>query len=143
GDALRWAAEWAAPSGGFGRFALKAQTNVVGTNIALSAVNVELDGNVGEGVLSFNGDGRKTVQGTLAADALDLTTYITGGRALTSNERSWSLRPIVLDSLNGIDVDMRMSAARVSLAAVKIGRTAGTVNLRSGSLTLAIGESQV
>ena len=38
------------PSGGFGRFALKAQTNVAGGNIALSGVNVELDGNAGEGV---------------------------------------------------------------------------------------------
>src|SRR5262249_15307143 len=47
-DALRWAGQQPPPGGGFGRFALKAQTNVVGGTIGLSGVNVELDGNAGE-----------------------------------------------------------------------------------------------
>jgi AsmA protein len=75
-ETLRWTSDWTTPGGGFGRFALKAQTNVVGSNIALSGVNIELDGNAGEGVLTFAGDGRKTLQGTLAADRLDLTPYV-------------------------------------------------------------------
>ena len=142
-DMLRWSADWASPAGGFGRFALKAQANVAGGNIALSGVNVELDGNVGEGVLTFAGDGRKTVQGTLATDALDLTPYVSGARMLTGSDRGWNLRPITLDGLSGVDVDLRLSAARVALANIKLGRTAITANVRSGSLTLAIGESQV
>ena len=56
------------PGGGFGRFALKAQTNVVGSTIGLSGVNIELDGNAGEGVLTLANDGRQTLQGTLAAE---------------------------------------------------------------------------
>jgi AsmA protein len=142
-DALRWATDWAIPSGGFGRFALKAQTNVVGSTIALSGVNLELDGNVGEGVLTLTGDGRKTLQGTLAADALDLTPYISSARVLTGGDQSWNRRLIVLDGLNGVDLDLRLSAARVSMANVRLGRTAVAANMRSGSLTLAIGESQV
>src|ERR1700730_908304 len=67
-DTLRWAEHRVPPGGGFGRVSLKAQTNVVGGNVALSGVNVELDGNVGEGALTFVTDGRQTVQGTLAAD---------------------------------------------------------------------------
>jgi AsmA protein len=116
---------------------------VVGGNIALSGVNVELDGNVGEGVLTFAGDARKTVQGTIAADGLDLTPYIVGARTLTGGDRNWNHRAIVLDGLNGIDVDLRLSAARVTMAHIKLGRTAIAANVRSGSLTLAIGESQV
>ena len=50
--------------------------------------------------------------------------------------------PIELDALNGIDVDLRISAARVTLDNVKLGRTAVAANLRGGNLTLAIGESQ-
>ena len=57
-DTLRWAGLKPLPGGGFGRFALKAKTNVSGGTIALSTVNVELDGNVAEGVLAFATDGR-------------------------------------------------------------------------------------
>src|SRR6202030_4152930 len=67
-DALRWAGQRPPPGGGFGLFALKAQTNVVGGTIGLSAANLELDGNTAEGVLTF--DGRQTLQGTLAAEGL-------------------------------------------------------------------------
>ena len=55
-SALRWTGQKPLPGGGLGRFALKAQTNVVGSTIALSSVNVELDGNTAEGVLTFTGN---------------------------------------------------------------------------------------
>jgi AsmA protein len=141
-DTLRWAAYWIAPEGGFGRFALKAQTSVNGANISLSGVNVELDGNSGEGVLTFAGDGRKTLQGTLAVEGLDLTPYLTGARVLTDGKHNWSRRQIALDSLHALDVDLRLSAARVTIATAKLGRTAVAANLRGGDLTVAIGESQ-
>jgi AsmA protein len=139
-DALAWAASWSAPGSGFGRFTLKAQTNIVGGNISLSGVNLELDGNVGEGVLTLASDGRQILQGTLAADALDLTPYLSTVRLLAGSD--WSREPFSLAGLSGIDVDLRLSAARVTLAAVKLGRTAVTANLRSGDLTVAVGESQ-
>jgi AsmA protein len=141
-DTLRWAAYWIAPTGGFGRFALKAQTSVVGPNVSLSGVNVEIDGNTGEGVLTFAGDGRKTLQGTLAVEGLDLTPYVSTGRVLTERDRNWSRRRIAFDALSGIDLDLRLSAARVIMATAKLGRTAVAANLRSGNLTVAIGESQ-
>src|SRR6266576_3986750 len=61
---LRWAGFQPHTGSGFGRFAVKAKTSVSGGTIALSTVNVELDGNVAEGVLTFSTDGRRTVQGT-------------------------------------------------------------------------------
>ena len=139
-DTLRWAGQQPPPGGGFGRFALKAQTNVVGGTIGLSGVNVELDGNTGEGVLTF--DGRQTLQGTLAAEGLDLTPYVSTVRLLTSGERGWDGKPISLDGLDGIDLDLRLSAARVNVANARLGRTAVTANLRGGNLTVAVGESQ-
>ena len=141
-DALRWTAHRAPPGGGFGRFSLKAQTNVVGGNVALSGVNVELDGNVGEGALTFVTDGRQNVQGTLAAEGLDLTPYISAIRLLTSGDRSWERVPISLDGLNDVDVDLRLSAARVTLANAKLGRTAVAANLRGGHFTVTVGESE-
>lgn len=139
-DALRWVGQKPPPGGGFGRFALKAQTNVVGWTIGLSGVNIELDGNTGEGVLTY--DGRQTLQGTLAAEGLDLTPYVSTVRLLTGGERGWDSNPISLDGLDGIDVDLRLSAARVSIVNARLGRTAVAAHLRGGNLTLAIGESQ-
>ncbi|MGN6572387.1 MAG: AsmA family protein, partial [Pseudolabrys sp.] len=40
-DAFAWAGQKPLPGGGFGRFSIKAQTNVVGSTIGLSAVNVD------------------------------------------------------------------------------------------------------
>src|SRR5207253_10171740 len=96
-DTIRWAGLKPLSGGGFGRFALKAKTNVSGGTIALSTVNVDLDGNVAEGVLAFATDGRQTLQGTLAADELDLTPYINTIRLLTNNDRDWNRVPLVID----------------------------------------------
>ena len=139
-DTLRWAGQQPPPGGGFGRFALKAQTNVVGGTIGLSGVNIELDGNAGEGVLTF--DGRQALQGTLAAEGLDLTPYTSAVRLLTSGDRGWDSKPIALDGLEGVHLDLRLSAARVNIASAKLGRTAVAANLRGGNLTVAVGESQ-
>jgi len=139
-DTLRWTSQWTMLAGGFGRFALKAQTNVSGRAVSLSALNIDLDGNVGEGVLTLGGEGRQLMQGTLASDAIDLTPYVAAFRPFTNNE--WNRQPITLNGLSGADLDLRLSAGRVTIGNVKLGRTALAANLRRGSLTLAIGESQ-
>jgi AsmA protein len=143
-SALRWAGQKPLPGGGLGRFALKAQTSVVGTTIALSSVNVELDGNSAEGVLTFAGNtaGRPSLQGTLAADELDVSPYVSTVKLLGANERDWSRVPITLDALADFELDLRLSAARVTLNGRKMGRTAIATNLRNGRFAVAIGESQ-
>jgi len=141
-ETLRWAGQQPLPGGGFGRFALKAQTNVVGGTIGLSGVNIELDGNAGEGVLTLANGERQTLQGTLAADGLDLTPYISTIRLLTTGQRDWDRQPIALDGLKGIDVDLRLSAARVNVAHARLGRTAVAATLRAGNLNVTIGEAQ-
>jgi AsmA protein len=139
---MRWAGLKPLPGGGFERVALKAQMNVVGGTIALSGVNLELDGNSAEGVLTFAMDGRQTLQGTLAADKLDLRPYFSSVRLMTSNQREWSDGHVTLDGLSTVDVDLRLSAASVVLADATLGRTAMAANLRGGNLVVTIGESQ-
>jgi len=141
-DAVRWAVNKQLPGDGFGRFALKAKTNLVGNNVAFSAVNVELDGNAAEGVLTFASDGRQTLQGTLAAEGIDLTPYVSAVRLLAGDEREWDAMPITLDNLAGVDLDLRLSAAQVKLSGTKLGRTAIAAHLRGGQLTVTVGESQ-
>jgi AsmA protein len=137
---MRWTASATAPGGGFGRFALKAQTNVTGGNVSLSGVHLELDGNVSEGALTYLGNGRRTLQGTLAAETLDITPYLSTVRLLTGDD--WNRRPIAIDDLNRMDLDLRLSAAAVKISGTKLGRTAVTVNLRGGDLSVAVGEAQ-
>lgn len=140
-ETLRWATDRPATGTALQRFSLKAHTNVMGGNVALSKVHVELDGNVGEGALAFSADGRRTLQGTLAVEGLDLTPYVSAFRFLTV-DRNWSQLALELDLLDSVDVDLRISAARVALDGIRLGRTAVTANLRGGNLTVAIGESQ-
>jgi AsmA protein len=137
-----WTSQKTFPIGGFERFSLKAQMNVVGGTIALTNANVELDGNPAEGVLTFATDGRQTLQGTLAADSIDLTPYVSTFRLLTDSEREWNRAPVSLDGLAGLELDLRLSAAKISAGGTKIGRTAVAANLRGGKLTLTVGESR-
>jgi len=141
-DTLVWAGQKPLPGGGFGHFALKAKADVVGGTIGLTNVNVDLDGNSAEGVLTFATDGRQTLQGTLAFDKLNLTPYVSTIKLLTANQREWSSGPIMLDGLTGTDFDLRLSAANVVVADTKLGRTAIGANLRAGHLTVTIGEAQ-
>jgi len=141
-DTMTWAGLKPLPGGGFGRFAIKAKTDITGGTIGLSNVNVELDGNSAEGVLTFATDGRQTLQGTLAADSLNLTPYVSTAKLLAANRREWNSVPIALDGLAGTDFDLRLSAANVVLSDAKLGRTAIGANLRGGRLVVTIGEAQ-
>jgi AsmA protein len=141
--ALQWTGQEPPGAGGFGRFALKARANVVGASIALTNVNVELDGNVAEGVMTYANNGRQTLQATLAADALDFTPYISTFRLLASGARDWNRQMFDLNALSTTDLDMRLSAARVTVGPTRLGRTAFGANLRGGALALSVGEAQV
>ncbi len=142
-NAMRWAGQAPPGSGGFGRFALKARANVVGPSIALTNVNVELDGNAAEGVMTYANNGRQTLQATLAAGALDFTPYISTFRLLASGARDWNRQLFDLNSLSSTDLDMRLSAARVTVGSTRLGRTAFGANLRGGALALSVGEAQM
>lgn len=141
-DALQWMRMKPLPGGGFGRFTLKAQTKVGGGSVALSGVDIALDGNVAEGVLTFSSDQRRMLKGTLAVEGLNLTPYMSAFHLTAANAREWNRGPMAIDDLNGVDLDLRLSAAQVTIGATKIGRTAIAANLRGGDLNLTIGELQ-
>jgi AsmA protein len=142
-SALQWIGQASPAAGGFGRFALKARANVVGASLALTNVNVELDGNVAEGVMTYSNNGRQSLQATLAADALDFTPYISTFRLLASGARDWNRQLFDLNALSTTDLDMRLSAARLTVGPSRLGRTALGANLRGGVLALSIGEAQI
>lgn len=139
---IAWADREPPVPGGLGRFALKAKTAVAGSTVTLGNVNLELDGNTAEGMLTFSSNGRRILQGTLAAEALDLSSYF-GPPSPSHRAHDWSQRPIDITALSGFDVDIRLSAASVALGATKLGRTALTANVAGGALTFSVAEAQV
>src|SRR5712664_3497305 len=142
-NALRWTGQPSPGAGGFGRFALRARANVIGASFAVTNVNVEVDGKVAGGVMTFANNGSQTLQATLAAGALDFTPYISTFRLLASGARDWNRQLFDLTSLSTTDLDMRLSAAKVTVGATRLGRTAFGANLRGGALALSVGEAQV
>ncbi|RAI39286.1 AsmA family protein [Rhodoplanes roseus] len=126
---------------GLGRFALKARTNLVSGTLAFSNLNIELDGNAAEGVLTYGLSGRQTLQGTLAVETLDLTPYASAMRLMGSDSRDWNRKPIALDWFDDIDLDLRVSAARVLTPQTRFGRTAVAATLRDGRLVVTVGET--
>lgn len=141
-DALHWASKSEVPFGGFGRFALRAQSDIGGGTASLSNVNVELDGNTAEGALTLAIDGHSQVQGTLAADALDLTPYVSGVRLLARDENRWNRLPIALNGFNDFNLDLRLSAASIKIANTQLGRTAIAATMHDGKLDVTVGDAQ-
>jgi AsmA protein len=141
-DALHWTGKSKVPFGGFGRFALRAQSDIGGGMASLSNVNVELDDNSAEGALTLATDGHRLVQGTLAVDALDLTPYVSGVRLMARDENSWDRLPIALSGFDDFNLDLRLSAASIKIGNAQLGRTAVAATMRDGKLDLTIGESQ-
>lgn len=140
-NAMAWVTGRSVAGNGLGRFALKARTHMVGGNLGLSNLNVELDGNVAEGVISIATRDRPMLQGTLAVDTLDLTPY--GSlRLLESDGRGWDSSPITLDWLDGLDFDLRLSAAHVITAQARLQRTAIAASLHNGRFVATLGESR-
>lgn len=139
----RWAGHELPGNNGFGPFSLKARANVVGNSVALTNVTTSLDGNAAEGVLTFNDStGQHTLQGTLAADSLDLTPYL-GTIRLLAGAHEWNRQAFDLQALAETNLDIRLSAAKVTVGSSRMGRTALGANLRNGTLALSIGEAQV
>jgi AsmA protein len=143
-NALRWAGQEPPGAGGFGRFALKAKANLIGSSLALTNVNVELDKNVAEGVMTYTtAAGRQGLQATLAAGTIDVTPYLSTIRLLASGARDWNRQLFDLSTTNPVDLDMRLSAAKVAIGGSMLGRTALSATMRGGTLALSVGEAQV
>src|SRR5207244_1737970 len=123
--------------------ALSGDRSGLKARLARAPLKLAFDGNVAEGVMTYANNGRQTLQATLAAGALDFTPYISTFRLLASGGPDWNRQLFDLNSLSTTDLDMRLSAARVTVGSTILGRTAFGANLRGGALALSVGEAQM
>src|SRR5262249_54336157 len=80
--------------------------------------------NRAKGALPIPAAAHGLVRGTLAADTLDLTPYVSGIRLLARNNRNWTRLPITLEAFNDLSLDLRLPPANIKISNPRLGRTA-------------------
>ncbi|MEP9351173.1 AsmA family protein [Xanthobacter sp. KR7-225] len=142
-EVLAWLGIAAPTSGGFGEFGLSGRLKTDGPQIDLTNAVLDLDGNRSEGALLVKLTGeRPLIQGTLAAESLDLSPY--GRLRFTSPDgREWDRRTIDLTALERFDLDLRLSAAAVTAENTRLTTLAASAVLTGGRLALTVGQARV
>lgn len=148
---LRLAARWlgaAWPQGpGLDNFRAKGQLDWSNRGLSFQKANLLMDGNEANGTLSISmGTGRPSVEGTLAINSLDLSRHLKSDTAISSSaamlERASGHdgTDLSLPLVRHLDADIRISANRVRLGAVELGRSALTLSVKGGKLLADIAE---
>lgn len=160
---LRRAASWLASEveagATFGAFRLDAAMNLVGTSIDLTDMQMTLDGNEAEGVLTLDLEGyqanasaenaqsagqRPSLQGTLDFDRFDLSAYIDTIRPTTTAQApgDWRYFPVPNAMASAVDLDLRFASREVLASPFSLGETAGSVLLNAERFVLGIAEAE-
>ncbi len=140
---LRWLGLDIAEGGGFRAMTMQADTIITGPLWTLTSVNLALDGNVAEGSLAVRLDRPKPMlQGTLDAGKLDITPYVADYALVRSGETDWSRHPLDLSDIASFDLDLRISADKVTMPQAALGETAAAIAIRGGRLTIGLAETQ-
>ncbi|WP_319531099.1 AsmA family protein [uncultured Cohaesibacter sp.] len=139
-DFMSWLDVTPIPGDGLGEASLTARANFAGESVAFSNMSLMLDKNRADGAvqLDFRRD-RALIQGTLAGDELDLSPYLVareeGGSPLD--------QPLTPDDLGRADLDIRLSASKLTLGNLHFGRTAVALVTRDKQLSFSLGEAFV
>lgn len=115
-----------------------------GASLALNKATFRMDENDATGTLSLKfSDARPSIGGTLALKVFDLAHYFpVSGAGLTAGSKIWqtfAAADISLPLAQHFDADLRISADRVRLGAVQLGRSAATLSLSQGRLLADLG----
>lgn len=148
---LRGAAQWLGAKlpagGGLKRFTLAGRIENHDRVTSLSGLTIGLDGAAIGGTvrLDTNGDVPR-VTGALSIDRLDLNPYIAAAPKTGTPPappkpaaEEWSSDPIALGALGEFDAELALDAGRLSVKALKLGRTHIAVSLARGNLHAALG----
>jgi AsmA protein len=120
---------------------LEADVRTADASLALENARLALAGQSFEGALTLSREnGRVALAGTLAADAIELAPLIGAPPALMS-AGAWSAEPFAFAPPNDLDLDLRVSAARVSWLGHEIDDAAGSLFCRDGTLTAKLLQS--
>ncbi len=135
---------------GFGAFSMTSNMDMKGNTLALSNLQMMLDGMKAEGgALVKTGGERPVIEATLAAGTININTYVAGnansggGGGGDASQSGWSNAPIDMSGLGALDADLRLSAAKITYNKIKIGKSALALTLNNGVLKADLGELQL
>ena len=112
------------------------------TTVDLQKLRLDLDGNRFEGTLAYENDGRPSVSGTLATDTLALAPFFAVEPSLADAQHRWTHTAFVVGRDDAIDLDLRVSATHLKVAAFTIDNAALSVMTRGERTEVALNEGQ-
>lgn len=124
-----------------GAFALGGTARMHRRGLVLSQAKIELDGNTAEGALAVEWGGtRPSVKGTLAADKLDLTGYVSEAALAHAGVAP---EEIALSGrlLHAADIDVQLSAGQIGIGATSIAQVALSLLVQDGSMATEVGKA--
>jgi AsmA protein len=127
------------PGAALSDFSVSGNLDAAAGKAAFTEATVAMDGNTGRGAvqISIDADGRAKVDGTIAADALDLTPYF---RALAEATESADEGNAGMFDIN---LDMRVSAAAAIVESLRLGDLAATLSMHKGEVLLDVGNASL
>lgn len=123
-------------------FSLSGKAQAAGEAVTLSDAAVVASGQKFDGALTLaRQGGRYAVSGTLAADQLDLTALTGPPFDLVTRAGDWSQTPFDYAPPTDIDLDLRLSAARLKWREYAVTDAAGSLMCKSGACTATLLEA--
>ena len=140
----RWLGAYWPAGPGLRDLTVRGQLQLSRQTLTFENAVVRMDGNEATGVVGLRlGHPRPVLTGTLAYKSFDASAYLSGTAADTTSPFSWSA--LVAGQLTvplgmHLDADLRMSADRVLLGPLELGRVAATVALKDGRVLADIAD---
>lgn len=136
---MEWFGTPMGPGAILGPASLSGKVNWTRPDLSIAGANVALDGNSADGALSARFvDNRASLQGTFAADRVDLTPYVDAFRArLAAPDKS------ELYITDKADLDLRLSAGEIIAGPARIGSAALAATLTGGEFAVTLGEAHL
>jgi AsmA protein len=126
-----------APGAALSDFSISGDLDAAAGKAGFTDANVAMDGNSGRGAvqISIGANGHAKIDGTIAADALDLTPYF---RALAEATESGDPSD---SAIVDVDLDVRLSAASATVESMRLGDLAATLSMQKGEALLEVGNA--
>ncbi len=127
----------------FENFALRSDASIGASNASFSNLRLDLDGNEYEGALAvIMGEDKPILSGTLAASQLSLRPFLANLSPALGRDGQWSHDAFDLDEENFADVDLRVSAARLTLPGIELQDAAFSLMNQKQRLDIALIEAK-
>lgn len=133
-----WLGSSLGPGSTLGQAGLFGTASLRDNVLSVDEAEFALDGNSASGALKIVAGPKPSIAGTLAFDALDLTSYFAGFSTALSLGPDWRRVSLPTDWFAELDADVRLSANSVKLGAFSAGSTAASVSLRDRRLEVGL-----